>query len=94
MALGELTSRDAVLQAIAECDALGRASFLSKYGFGEAREYFLEFKQRSYDSKAIAGVAYGYQFPSKGTLMSSDFSGGYATVKRVLEGLGFSVQRR
>jgi hypothetical protein len=44
--------------------------------------------------KAIAGVAYGYQFPQIGPLKPHQFSGGYATVKRVLESLGFSVLRR
>jgi hypothetical protein len=37
MGLTELTSRDAVLEAIKEFDALGCDAFLKKYGFGQAR---------------------------------------------------------
>ena len=40
MALADLT-RDAVLQAIAEYDALGGDAFLRKYGYRPARSYFL-----------------------------------------------------
>jgi hypothetical protein len=70
---------------------MGRASFLSTHGFAEAREYFLEFKQKSYDSKGHRWSGVPLPVPSRGALKPSDFSGGYATVKRVLERLGFSV---
>jgi hypothetical protein len=46
---------------------------------------------REYDSKAIAGVAHGYQFPSAGPLSPDEFSGGEATVVPELESLGFEV---
>jgi 5-methylcytosine-specific restriction protein A len=92
MSLGDLTSRDAVLRAVAECDRLGRDAFLDKYGFGRARSYFLDYNGRRYDSKAIAGVAYGYQFPADGPLKASQFSGGNNTVKAKLEALGFEVR--
>ena len=87
--LGDLTSRDAILQAIAEFDRIGRDQFLMKYGFKPARSYFLIYSGRTYDSKAIAGAAYGYQFPDRGPLASKDFSGGDATVRPRLESLGF-----
>jgi 5-methylcytosine-specific restriction protein A len=58
----ELTSRTAVEAAIAEFDALGRDAFLAKYGFERARQYRLVHETREYDSKAIAGVAFGEQF--------------------------------
>jgi hypothetical protein len=93
MSLTELTSRDAVLAALAEFEKLGREHFLSRYGFSHARSYFLEHEGIRYDSKAIAGVAHGIQHPHLGPLRASDFSGGEATVKRVLEGLGFRVAR-
>ena len=76
MALSELTSRDAVLAAINEFDALGRDAFLEKYGFGSARQYFIQHDHRRYDSKAVAGVAYGKQFPERGPLSSNQFDGG------------------
>ena len=91
MGLADLTSREAVLKAVAEFDELGRDEFLKKYGFGRARDYFLRLGDRLYDSKAIVGVAHGFQHPNLGPLKASDFSGGEATVKRLLEELGFDV---
>ena len=73
MSLGNLTSRHAVLEAIAECDRVGQETFLKKYGFHPARSYFLVHDGRRYDSKAIAGVAHGYQFPGQGPLHASEF---------------------
>jgi len=92
MSLSELSSRKAVLDAIAEYDRIGQVAFLKKYGFGCAREYFLDYDGHLYDSKAIAGVAHGYEFPKKGPLTSGDFSGGEATVRPKLEALGFTVR--
>ena len=92
MSLAELT-RDAVLTAIAEFDELGRTAFLENYGFGPAREYFVELNGRHYDSKAIAGAAHRYANPAAGPLATSEFSGGELTVKRRLESLGFRVSR-
>lgn len=91
MPLSELTSREAVRSAAAEYDRIGQEAFLSKYGFGKAREYFLQIDDRLYDSKAIAGVAYGYQFPERGPLTSRDFSGGEETVRAKMEELRFTV---
>jgi hypothetical protein len=76
MSLSELTSPTAVRKAIAEFDRLGQDLFLRKYGFGSARSYFLIYEGRQYDSKAIAGVAHGYQYPDKGPLLAKDFTGG------------------
>lgn len=88
--LGKLTSRDAVLKAIKECDDLGKDVFLEKYGFGQARSYVLVYENREYDSKAIAGVALKYQFGTP--LLAKDFSGGHSTVQSKLESLGFVVR--
>ena len=41
MPLSGLTSRSAVEAALDEFDELGREGFLSKYGFGKARRYFV-----------------------------------------------------
>jgi hypothetical protein len=89
--LSDLTDRAAVLQAIAEHDELGRETFLSRYGYGAARSYFLVHDGKRYDSKAIAGVAVGKQFPASGAMAHSDFSGGEATVEAKLKSLGFRV---
>jgi hypothetical protein len=92
MALADITSPQAIFDAVAEYDQIGQAAFLERYGFGPAREYFLVIEGRDYDSKAIVGAAHGYQFPDQGPLRARDFSGGYATVQRLLESLGFTVR--
>ncbi|HVT64555.1 MAG TPA: hypothetical protein VHD81_05335 [Mycobacteriales bacterium] len=94
MNLSRLTSVDAVMKAIRLYDDLGRDEFLSRFHFGEARTYVLVHDGRSYDSKAIAGVAYGIQFPEHGTPTSDDFSGGVASpgAATVLRRLGFVVK--
>lgn len=94
MALADLTDRDAVLQAIQRYDELGRKAFLATYGFKPARDWVLVHGGRPYDSKAIAGVAYGLQHPQRGILKSSDFTGGVTTVVAKLRTLGFDVRRR
>jgi hypothetical protein len=86
MALGDLTSKAAVAQAIVEYGSLGRDRFLEKYGFGRSRAHFLVHGGKYYDSKAIVGAAHGFQFGSP--LRSQDFSGGKVTVKPKLESLG------
>lgn len=91
MPLSELTSPEAVRSAAAEYDRIGQDEFFAKYGFGKAREYFLQIGDKLYDSKAIAGAAYGYQFPDRGPLTSRDFGGGEATVRAKLEELRFTV---
>lgn len=93
MSLSELTDPEAVRQAMAEFDRMGRAAFLQRYGFGKARDYLLRENGRSYDSKAIVRVAFRYQFPDRGPLKSADFTGGENTVQRKLEDLGFTVER-
>lgn len=92
MSLSELTSREAVLAAIQEYDRLGQAAFLAKYGYSPARRYQLIHDGKSYDSKAIIGVAFKYQFPERGPLQNSEFSGGEATVLPLLQKLNFEVQ--
>lgn len=92
MAFRDISSRQAILAAVAEYDTLGQHAFLEKYGFHPARSYFLVVDGREYDSKAIVGAAHGYQFPQMGPLAATEFSGGKGTVQRVLEGLGFEVR--
>jgi 5-methylcytosine-specific restriction enzyme A len=89
VALREL-SRHEILQAVAEYDQLGQDRFLEKYGFGMARSYWLVVDGKTYDSKAIVGAAHGF-LPGQGPLAAADFSGGAATVGRLLSHLGFQV---
>lgn len=91
MSLSDLTE-PAVLRAVEECERLGEAEFLRRHGYGPARAYFLVIGERSYPSKAIAGVAHGYVGPGLGVLESDEFVGGDSTVRRHLERLGFTVE--
>lgn len=87
MQLSTLT-RSFVLQAIEKCDKVSRPKFLEEHGFKPAREYFLLYEGRAYDSKAIVGVAYSLITGERYT--AKDFSGGLALTER-LERLGFEV---
>lgn len=92
MALRDVTA-EGVQRAINEFDQLGRDAFLSKYGFGEARDWFLSYRERLYDAKAIIGVAHGYDRPDSGLLQPNDFKGG-ADTARILKSLHFQVERQ
>ena len=90
MAISDLTDPAAVEAALDEFDTMGRASFLARYGFGEALRFFVSARGRLYDSKAIVGAAHGHQFPARGPLSHEDFSGGDPTTKK-LHDLGYEV---
>jgi 5-methylcytosine-specific restriction protein A len=53
MAWADLNDRNAVLEAIAEFELVGREAFLAKYGFGHANRYILIHEGKEYDAKAI-----------------------------------------
>ncbi|GGD31416.1 hypothetical protein [Nocardioides daphniae] len=89
MSLKDITQPRAVTQALNEAQKLGRAGFLSKYGFGKAHRYFVLWQGRHFDSKAILGAAHGYQHGTP--LKPADFSGGEDTVASRLRALGFTV---
>lgn len=82
-------TRADVLRAIEEYDRLGQEQFLAKHGFGRATAYLLIHNGRSYDSKAILGVAYG--FATGAPLLSREFSGGVHGAAGVLRKLGFEI---
>ncbi|RZU00919.1 DUF3883 domain-containing protein [Rivibacter subsaxonicus] len=92
--LSDLTSSAAVQAALDEFAGVGRDAFLAKHGFGRSRSYVVVDPRSGIeaDSKAIAGVAFGIQFPEEGPLRPSDFSGGDATVVSRLQSLGFIVK--
>ncbi len=91
MSIRALTDRDAVIAALAEFDGLGRDAFLAKYGFGPATNYRIVHEGRFYDSKAIAGVAYGKQFPEEGYMHADEFAGGLNGALVPLQRLGFAI---
>jgi hypothetical protein len=88
--LSELTDPSSIVKAMDEFDSLGQTEFLSRYGYGKARDYFLIRGEKRYDSKAVCGVAFGYQHATS-PLESGEFSGGANTVARRLRQLGFTV---
>jgi 5-methylcytosine-specific restriction enzyme A len=90
VALNDIT-RGAVLRAVGEYDELGQDGFLARYGFDRARQYLLAHDGKRYDSKAIVGAAHGF-LPGERALTAGEFSGGDATVGRLLRRLGFTVQ--
>jgi 5-methylcytosine-specific restriction enzyme A len=90
MAIRDIT-REAVIAAISEYDQVGQEAFLGRYGFERARLYVVVHDGKSYDSKAIVGAAHGY-LPGEAPLAARQFSGGEATVGRLLRRLGFTVQ--
>ncbi|WP_007023419.1 hypothetical protein [Saccharomonospora iraqiensis] len=69
---------------------MGRERFLADHGYAEARAYLLQYEGRSYDSKAIIGVAHGY-LSGREPLRSDEFTGGEQNVVRRLRLLGFHV---
>lgn len=91
MGIGELSQRQAVLDAIAECGQRGQRGFLAEHHFGFNIKYFVQHDGALYPAKAVAGVAYGYQFPAAGGLSSGQLSGGEAAANAALRALGFTV---
>ncbi|NMZ60983.1 DUF3883 domain-containing protein [Pseudomonas nitroreducens] len=93
--LSQLRSPAAVQAAIDEFVQLGRTRFLELYGFGKSRDFLVRDPKTGTDcdSKAIAGVAFGKQFPEQGPLTADSFSGGEATVVPSLTNLGFTIIR-
>ena len=83
-------TRDDVVSATREYDRLGQERFLAEHGFGRATAYLLIYDGRSYDSKAIAGVA--YKLATGIPLGAHDFSGGIYGAARVLRRLGFEIR--
>ncbi|BDZ43599.1 hypothetical protein GCM10025865_28980 [Paraoerskovia sediminicola] len=78
-----------ILQAIAECDRRGGDTFLKLYGFAPTAGYAVVHEGRSYDTKAILGVAHRY---ATGRLAPPDeFSGGADGAAKILRKRGFEV---
>lgn len=92
MRLSDIT-RNGIERALEEYDELGRDEFLFRYRYSPMNTYFLEHAGRRYPSKAIVGVAHRYDRPDEGHLQNSDFSGGQATVAKLLTDLQFKVVR-
>jgi hypothetical protein len=85
----ETVTREHVLAVLDEYDKIGREVFLTRHGFGTEREYVLWHDGRSYDSKAVLGVAYGRA--SAQVARSDDFTGGKNGAVRILSDLDFTI---
>ncbi len=79
-----------VVRAIEDYDRLGQERFLAEHGFGRATAYLLIYQGRSYDSKAILGVA--YKIATGVRIGAHEFSGGIYGAAGVLRKLGFEVR--
>lgn len=94
MSIRELTDAAAVRRAMAEFDELGGPTFRAKHEFGASTKFYVQHENKLYDAKSIAGVAYGYQYPEKGTLPHHQFDGGDSgadPANPVLRELGFTI---
>lgn len=88
--IAALTDRQAVDEALVEFDRIGRFAFLEKYGFGEAKDYFLVTETGNYDSKAVFAAAYERQHGVR--LANDDFSGGKHGAAKWLNELGYTIE--
>lgn len=86
----ELTDRASVESAMAEFDQIGRDAFLQKYGYGEAKEYFVVTESGRYDSKAVFGAAYELQHGV--AVAHQEISGGRNGAAGRLAELGFDIE--
>lgn len=91
MGFADLSSSEAVLAAIAECEQLGEDAFLSKHGFGQSRHVRLLHEGKTFPAKAVVGVAHGYQFPDEGPLTAAEFTSGDSTINKLGQ-MGFTAQ--
>jgi len=82
-------TRQHVLQALSEYDARGGEEFLEVYGFEPSPGYNLVHEGRSYDSKAILGVA--HRFATGRLAPSEEFHGGMQAAVAILRKRGFEV---
>ncbi|MEZ0446968.1 hypothetical protein [Cellulomonas sp. ICMP 17802] len=89
MATFSSVSSQHVLQALAEYDERGGAQFLDVYGFEPAPAWTLRHDGRSYDARAVLGVA--HRFATGRLATSDDFSGGMQDAVAILRRRGFEV---
>ena len=93
MSVEDLT-REAVIKAMDEYDKLGRNTFLEKYGFAKPRVFWIDYRDKVYPTKAIAGVAHKFLPPFFEQLYNSEFVGGMDGAAGVIEKLGFTLVKR
>jgi hypothetical protein len=85
-------TRDHVVRAIHEYDKFGAEKFFAEHGFAPTTTYDLVVNKHKYPPKAILGTA--YEFATGKKLASEDFEGGKTGAVKVLEDLGFTVEKK
>ncbi len=88
MGLGEITSRDAVLDAIDEYEDLGADAFLERYGSGLSTSMTIEYVGRRFAALPALSVAHRVMH---GTLLPPSELTHEGDAQRQLETLGFRV---
>lgn len=90
---GELT-RQAVEGAMDECEEIGVAAFLTKYGFGKPQQYWTRRESNGplFPAKATVGAAYGHM-PGGKPQSAREFHSGYGeqAANSTLKSLGFEI---
>jgi hypothetical protein len=92
MVTWDRVTRDHVLRATKEYDRLGPERFFADHGFAPTTTYDLVVNKHRYPPKAILGTA--YEFATGKKLASADFEGGRSGAVKVLEELGFTVEKK
>jgi hypothetical protein len=78
-----------ILQALAEYDARGGEQFLDVYGFAPSDDYPLVHEGRSYDSRAVLGVA--HRFATGRIATPEEVESGFDGAVTILRRRGFTV---
>ncbi|HTV93851.1 MAG TPA: hypothetical protein VMG98_14140 [Verrucomicrobiae bacterium] len=92
MVTWDRVTHDHVLRAVKEYDRLGPERFFAEHGFAPTTTYDLVVNKHRYPPKAILGTA--YEFATGKKLASGDFEGGKTGAVKVLEDLGFTVEKK
>ncbi len=89
MATFSSVAKQHILQAIAEYDDRGSDSFHHVFGLGLSTDYTLLHEGRSYDAKAILGVA--HRFATGRLASTAEVDGGLPGSVEILRKRGFEV---
>ena len=89
MATFSSVTQQHILQALAEYDARGGQEFLDVYGFAPSDDYPLVHEGRSYDSRAVLGVA--HRFATGRLATPEEVESGFDGAVTILRRRGFTV---
>lgn len=89
MATFSSVTQQHVLQALAEYDARGEEEFLDVYGFVRSDDYPVVHEGRTYDSRAVLGVA--HRFATGRIATPEEVASGFDGAVAILRRRGFTV---